>query len=247
MKQVYFLSDAHLGADSKLTSRQRELKLVRFLRAIKDQLSPTETGIVLLGDIFDFWYEWKYSVPNGFIRLLGTLAEMTDSGFNIFFLPGNHDQWTFGYLSMEVGIKVVPDPWTPEINSKKFFISHGHKVPPLSISERFTNALFESSIARRLFKLIHPDLGIWIAKKWSHTSRQNHPPSPPPKAIKKYENFVMQMENTNHYDFYIFAHLHYPIIKQIGKSTYVNTGDWLTHFTFAIFDGNTIKLQKWED
>ncbi len=246
MKYTYFISDAHLGADSKLSSTQRELKLVRFFKYIRDNHSPDETGIVLLVDIFDFWYEWKHAVPSGFVRVLGSLAEMTDSGFKIFFVPGNHDQWTFGYLSKEVGIAVVPDPWTPEINSKKFFISHGHKIPPLSFSERFTNALFESSIARKLFKLVHPDLGIWIAKKWSHTSRQNHPPTPPLNALEKYENFVKQMEEKNHYDFYIFAHLHYPIIKQIETSVYINIGDWLNHFTFAIFDGNTIKIQKWE-
>ncbi|NPA34602.1 MAG: UDP-2,3-diacylglucosamine diphosphatase [Chlorobi bacterium] len=247
MRYAFFISDAHLGTDAYTPSKQRELKLIKLLRYIQDRYPPKETNIILLGDIFDFWFEWKHSVPAGFVRLLGTLADLTDSGYKTYFLPGNHDQWTFGYLSEEVGIEVVPDPWTPELNSKKFFISHGHKIPPLTLSERLINTLFESSIARKMFKFVHPDLGIWIAKKWSHTSRQNHPDVPPRKALEKYEKFITQMEKRTHYDFYLFAHLHYPIIKRIGNSVYVNTGDWLTHFSFAIFDGNTIKLARWED
>lgn len=247
MRHAYFISDAHLGAHSKVPSQVREKRLIQLLSHIYETHKQEKAYIILLGDIWDFWFEWRHCIPAGFVRLMGTLALLTDSGFQVFFVPGNHDQWTFGYLERELGIKVVSDPWTFEYNSKKFFISHGHKIPPVPASEKLTNTLFESKVARKLFKLVHPDLGIWIAKKWSHTSRMHHPPEPPQEALERYEKFVEEMQSKTHYDFYVFAHLHYPIKKTIKGAIYVNTGDWLTHFTYAKFDGNTINLHKWGD
>ncbi len=243
IKSVFFLSDAHLGAETAIPSRRRERRLVRWLH----QVAPQADAIVFVGDILDFWYEWKHAVPQGFVRLLGAIAYWTDQGLPIYWIVGNHDQWIFDYLPREIGVRVIEGPWQVQWQGKTFYIDHGHHVPPHSLGERFTNALFESRLARHLFRLVHPDLGIAIARKWSHTSRMNHHRVPPPEALAKYERFVAQMEKQCHYDFYLFGHLHYPVQKQIGQAKYINLGDWLEHFTYAHFDGKDVKLLQWDD
>jgi len=241
---IYFLSDFHLGAPDYESSLLREKKIVGFLNEIKKDVSE----IYLLGDVFDFWFEYGKAVPKGYVRLLGKLAELSDAGIKLHYFTGNHDMWVFGYLEKELGAKIYREPVKREICGKKFYMAHGDGLGPADSGYKFIKSIFSSKICQWLFARIHPNLGIRIAEYWSAKSRiaaENIKFKGEKEWLIIHSKKILEKE---HYDYFIFGHRHMPLdYKLSDKSRYINLGEWLIHFSYAVFDGNNLELKYYRD
>jgi len=240
---VYFLSDAHLGSRVIKDPRAHEKKLVAWL----DMVKADAKAIYLLGDIFDFWYEYKTVVPKGYVRFLGKLAEMTDAGVEIHFLIGNHDIWTFGYLEKEIGLIVHKEAFTTQIGSKKFFLAHGDGLYVDKKGFGFIRKVFHSRLAQKLFRLVPAELGQEFGYTWSRKNREK---------ILHIENKFLGEENENlvvyakeyskdhDEDFMIFGHRHIALDLQLAnKKRVVVLGDFVGIFSYGVFDGENFSLE----
>jgi len=245
-KSIFFLSDFHLGAPNYESSLIREKKVVAFLDSIKDKASE----IFIVGDMFDFWYEYKRVVPKGYVRLLGKLAELTDAGIPMHFFLGNHDMWMRGYFEKELNIPVYHEPKVFERNGKKFFIGHGDGLGPGDHGYKFIKKVFRNPLCQWLFGFLHPSIGIGIANYFSRKSREKTGTSDEQFMGEDKEWLIIFSKEVlakEHYDYFIFGHRHYPLdLKLSGKSRYINLGDWISNFTYATFDGNDVALHQWE-
>ncbi len=238
---VYFASDFHLGNPDYETSRKREKLIVNWLDSIKHNA----TEIFLLGDIFEFWFEWKHVVPKYFVRFLGKLAELTDKGINVNFFAGNHDLWAKDYLAKEIGLKVYLKPQIFTLSGKNFYIFHGDGFSPKEKKYRFVKKfVFLNPFVQFVFgRILHPDLAFKIAMLFSDTS--NKTPDFNFENFPIFEN-AKQLFLQNNLDFIVMGHFHTAKtlnINNLGKL--VILGDWLTHFTYAQFDGEKIVLKKY--
>ena len=245
-KKVYFSSDNHLGAPTAAESKPREEKFVKWLDEIKEDAA----AIVLLGDLFDFWFEYKHVVPKGFVRTLGKLAQIKDSGIPVYFFVGNHDLWMNDYFEEELNIPVYHKPKEFEFNGKKFFVGHGDGLGPGDKGYKRMKKVFKNPFSKWLYRWLHPDLGVPLAQYFSVKN----------KAISGEEDMEFLGEEkewliqysrrkleSEHYDYFIFGHRHLPMEIQLNeRSTYINTGDWINHYTYAVFDGNELLLKKLE-
>lgn len=245
-KKIYFASDFHLGAPNTKQSLEREHKIIRWLESIADDAA----AIFLVGDIFDFWFEYKEVVPKGFIRFQGKIAELRGKNIPIYFFTGNHDMWMFGYFTEELGIPVFRKPQVLEVSGKKLYIAHGDGLGPGDHTYKFLKKLFENKICRWAFRQIHPDLGIRLAKAWSGKSRIQSTTSETDQFLGDDEwlwQYSKEVEEKTHHDFYVFGHRHLPI-DQLVKNTsrYINLGEWVKYFTYGVFDGKVFELKKWE-
>lgn len=236
-----------MGAPNYESSLIREKKVVAFLDSIKD----TAKEIFIVGDIFDFWYEYKNVVPKGYVRLLGKLAELTDRGIQIHFFLGNHDMWMSGYFERELNISVYSEPKVFERFGKKLYVGHGDGLGPGDEGYKFLKKIFRNPICQWLFGFAHPSIGIGVANYFSRKSRAKTGNSDEiflgedKEWLIIYCKEVLQKE---HFDYFIFGHRHLPLTIQLNeKSKYINLGDWIRHFTYAEFDGNNLELKKWED
>jgi len=242
-KKIYFASDFHLGAPDRESSSIRERKIVAWL----EQVRHDAHSIYLLGDIFDFWFEYKQAIPKGFIRLQGKLAELRDEGLPIYFFTGNHDMWMFDYFEREMGIVIYREPQILIVNDLKLLIGHGDGLGPGDSFYKLLKWFFNSGICQWLFARIHPNLGIAIAKYWSRRSRiANH------TRVEKFENegseflltYCRKLEEKEHYDFYVFGHRHLPLDLNVGeRSRYINLGEWVHFNTYAVLDGQSVELK----
>ncbi|MCB0654814.1 MAG: UDP-2,3-diacylglucosamine diphosphatase [Saprospiraceae bacterium] len=245
--QIYFASDFHLGVDARLTTREREKQIVRWLHHI----TPSCGHLYLVGDLFDFWFEYRRVIPKGFTRLLGALAEMRDQGIPITIFTGNHDLWMFGYLSEEIGVQVITNqPVRVEHNGKKFVIGHGDGLGPYDKGYKFLKKVFTNSLAQWCFARIHPDLGIRMARFWSGKSREANDQLELFKGLELewlYE-YACQEQLKDPVDYYLFGHRHLPINAGLpgGRARYINLGDWLYHNSYAQFDGEKLLLKYFE-
>ena len=243
-KKVYFASDNHLGAPSFKDSLPREKKFVTWLDSIKKDAG----AIFLMGDLFDFWFEYNTVVPKGFTRTLGKLAELTDSGIPITYFVGNHDLWMNGYFEEELNIPVYHNPQHYNINGVHFFIGHGDGLGPGDKGFKRMKKVFTNSFAKWLFKWLHPDLGVRLAQ---HLSINNKIISGDADAQFLGEDkewlvqYCRRKLETKHYDHFIFGHRHLPMeIDLDGGARYTNLGDWISYFTYAVFDGTSLTLEK---
>lgn len=244
-KKVYFISDFHLGVPDYEKSREREDKIVRWLTFIEQDVQI----LYLMGDVFDYWFEYKHAVPKGYVRLLGKLAQLADSGVEIHYFTGNHDMWVFDYLPMEIGMEIHRAPITKEYNGKKFFLGHGDGLGPGDHGYKFIKRVFANPLAQWLFARIHPNAGIGMMKYFSKTSRIATGNSDEiylgddKEWLIIFSKEVLQKE---HFDYFIFGHRHLPLDKQLGNnSRYINLGEWLNHQTYAMFDGSNVQLLKY--
>jgi UDP-2,3-diacylglucosamine hydrolase len=240
--KIYFASDFHLGVPDHATSRHREDKIVRWLDSIRSDASE----IYLLGDIFDFWFEYATVIPKGFIRLQGKLAELSDQGIRITMFKGNHDMWMFEYFTRELGIRIISDELLLERGGKRFFLHHGDGLGPGDRSYKLLKGFFRSRFCQWLFARLHPNLGVGIAQRWSMSSRI---------ANDKKETFVSdeqewlvrysrELLTREHFDYLIFGHRHLPLdIPLQDNSRYVNLGEWINHCSYAVFDGRELELK----
>lgn len=246
-KKIFFLSDFHLGVPDYKCSLIREKKIVAFLNSIQH----TAKEIFIVGDMFDFWYEYKKVAPKGYIRLLGKLAELTDAGIPVHFFIGNHDMWMSGYFEQELNIPVYHEPKVFERNGLKLYIGHGDGLGPGDFGYKFIKKVFRNKICQFLFGIIHPDWGIGLANYFSKKSREKTGTSDEHFLGEDKEWLVQFCRTTlekEHFDYFIFGHRHYPLDYILNeKSHYINLGDWINHFTYAVLDENKLELKKWEE
>jgi len=246
-KKIYFLSDFHLGAPDEKSSLVREKKLVRFF----DNIRHDAAQIFIVGDIFDFWYEYKEVVPRGYVRLLGKLAELTDAGIPIHFFVGNHDMWMHDYFQKELNISVYFEPKVFEFNQKIFYIGHGDGLGPGDHGYKFIKKIFRNPLCQWAFGQLHPTWGIGMANYFSRKSRVKTGNSDEIFLGEDKEWLILycrEILEQKHYDYFIFGHRHFPLdFKLSADSRYINLGDWIRNFTYASFDGKDMELKKWND
>ena len=245
-KKVYFLSDFHLGAPNVSESRKREDRLVRFL-----QDARKDAGIIfIVGDIFDFWFEYKTVVPKGFVRILGTLAQIADEGIQLHIFTGNHDLWMQDYLSKELNAKLYFEPQTFTIQNKQFLIGHGDGLGPGDEGYKRLKKIFTNPICQWLFRWLHPDAGIQLANYFSRKSRAKTGNADELFLGEDKEWLILytkEKAKTMAVDYFIFGHRHYAIdLKISDKSRYINLGDWIRLNSYAVFDGTDLQLLTWE-
>jgi UDP-2,3-diacylglucosamine hydrolase len=245
-KKIYFASDFHLGVPTFELSLAREKKIVRWLDSIKHDAEE----IYLVGDIFDFWWEYKYTIPKGQTRLLGKIAELTDGGIPVHFFTGNHDLWMKDYFIQELGVTVNHDPIKKIYNNKSFLIGHGDGLGPGDGWYKFLKKCFKNPFLIWCFKTLHPNFGFWIARRSSKRSRittgdsDKHFLGDDNEWLMTYCKEQLKKEHT---DFFIFGHRHLPLdLKASETSRYINLGEWINYCSYAVFDGNNVELKTFE-
>ncbi len=242
-KKIYFLSDFHLGAPNAAESLIREKKVVSFLESIR----TTAAAIFIVGDIFDFWFEYNNVVPKGYVRLLGKMAELSDAGIPIHVFVGNHDMWMSGYFEQEMNIPVYHEPRVFSWNNKQFLIGHGDGLGPGDHGYKFIKKIFRNPICKKLFGLLHPAVGIALANYFSRKSREKTGNADEIFLGEDKEWLIIyakEVIKTTPYDYLIFGHRHFPLdLKLSDKSHYINLGDWIRNFTYAEFNGSDLTLK----
>jgi UDP-2,3-diacylglucosamine hydrolase len=244
-KNIYFVSDLHLGFPDYEKSLIREKLFVQWM----DEIKHHAKALFLVGDIFDFWWEWKYVCPRGFVRFLGKLAEFHDMyNIPVHFFIGNHDIWIFDYLPAETGIILHKKPLETEIDGKKFFISHGDGLGPYDKGYRILNKIFNCKFLQWWFSRLHPNFAFSMAYAWSRSNRKKH--ANPQFMGEEKEWLILYSKSlleTKNIDFFIYGHRHIPVDVKIGAfSRYINLGDWLENFTYGVFDGINFTLKHYK-
>jgi UDP-2,3-diacylglucosamine hydrolase len=240
-KNIYFASDFHLGAPTYQESRAREKRIVSWLREIE----PTCSELFLMGDVFDFWFEYGKVIPKGFIRLQGKLAEMSDSGIKIYFFKGNHDMWVNDYFTKEMGIEIVSDELIIERGGKKFYLHHGDGLGPGDRKYKFLRKVFRNKFCQWLFSLLPPRIGLFVANGWSLKSKKRVNATQPFLGVANewLAIFAKEQLAKEHFDYFIFGHRHLPLDLELSDRTrYINTGEWMNHNSYAVFDGQELSL-----
>ncbi|MFC3198343.1 UDP-2,3-diacylglucosamine diphosphatase [Parapedobacter deserti] len=242
--KIYFTSDFHLGAHPLATTRGRESRIVQWLDSIKADADE----LYLMGDVFDFWFEYATVVPKGYIRFLGKLAELADLGVKITFFKGNHDMWMFSYLKDELSAVIVDNELTIERGGKTFYLHHGDGLGPGDRKYKLLKKIFRSRLCQWLFARLHPNLGISIAQRWSAHSRlasggQEIFLGEDQEWLVVYAKSILEKQ---HYDYFIFGHRHLPLEVDLPHgSKYINLGEWINYNTYAVFDGERLRLKEW--
>lgn len=244
-KKVYFASDFHLGTPSHAASRNREDLIVRWLKSIQADCQV----LFLVGDIFDFWFEYHDVIPKGFIRLQGQLATMADAGIRIIFYTGNHDMWMFGYFKQELGAEVIRiQPQSYQIGNHSFLIGHGDGLGPGDASHKLLKKVFENRLCQRAFAFLHPYIGMGIATRWSKSSRASNLKKEHLLSVESewLYAYCKAEEAKHHHDYYVFGHRHLPMDVEVPSaqpSRYVNLGEWFGHCSYAVYDGTSLDLR----
>ncbi|MGC4128616.1 MAG: UDP-2,3-diacylglucosamine diphosphatase [Bergeyella sp.] len=247
LKKIYFASDQHFGAPTPAESKKREEKFIRWLDSIKADAQV----LFLMGDLFDFWHEWKYVVPKGFVRVLGKIAELKDSGIEIYFFVGNHDLWMKNYFEEEFGIPVYFEKRIYEISGKKFLLAHGDGLGPGDKGYKRMKKLFTNPLAQWAFRWLHPDIAMKIAVYMS-TKNKLISGEEDKQFLGEDKEFLIiyskEKLKKEHFDYFVYGHRHLPMVLDLGQdSKYVNLGDWISYFTYGVFDGENFELKTFED
>lgn len=242
---IYFASDMHLGYPSFSEGRERERLFCTWL----DSIAPQAEALYLLGDIFDFWYEYRHVVPKGYTRFLGRIAALTDSGIPVHLFTGNHDVWMFDYLPDELGVTLHSEPLLLELGDKRLMLHHGDGLGSADRGYRLMKRCFRSRTLQWLFAhLLHPDLSQWIGHTWSRHSRSSKPLTHPfGGEAERITQFARQTLEHQHIDYFVFGHWHSPVAYPLNdRSTLVVLGDWLVSNTYAQWDGHGLELRRFE-
>jgi UDP-2,3-diacylglucosamine hydrolase len=249
-KKIYFASDFHFGIPDRASSLMRESLFVRWL----DQVVHDASAIYLMGDLFDFWFEYKTAVPKGYVRLLGKLAEVADAGVAIHLFRGNHDMWAFDYLQTEIGIQLHRDPEIVSLGGKQFYLAHGDGLGPGDHGYKMIKKIFQSPINQFLFRWLHPDWGMRMGLYWSRKSRYANQSK---ENSVQYDIDLVNSRLVVHskevlaghpgIHFFVYGHCHVPLEIEIGENCkQISLGDWISNFTYAVFDGEDLKICKFE-
>jgi UDP-2,3-diacylglucosamine hydrolase len=240
--KIYFASDFHLGLDHIFPSKEREIKIVQWLDTIKSDCAE----LYLVGDVFDYWFEYKTVVPKGCMRLLGKLCEMSDQGIKIHLFTGNHDMWIFDYFTKEIGLEMHYQPINVSYHGKAFHIAHGDGLGPADYGYKFIKKIFTNPICQWLFHRLHPNFGLWLMKKTSHTSRMTDDEDvkitdPEKEWLVQYSNDYVKGHAV---DYFVYGHRHHPMTYQLKNSEakVIYLGDWLTHFTYLRVSEGGVEL-----
>ena len=246
-KNVYFISDAHLGSWALEHRRMQERRLVRFLDDIKDKAQ----AVYMLGDMFDYWYEYKYVVPKGYTRFLGKVSELTDMGVEVHYFIGNHDIWMYGYLEQECGVILHKEPMTLEIMGKEFFLAHGDGMGDPSRTFRFMRGLFRNKFCQFLFSLLPTRWSMPLGMSWAKKSMEDHRLA----GVDKYlgEDMEFQVVYAKNYlkthpnlNYFIFGHRHIELDLMLTHSCRLMIiGDWISQFTYVVFDGKSLTMNNY--
>jgi len=245
-KRIYFASDVHLGHPNVEEARWRETLFVKWLDEIKNDAAE----LYLVGDIFDFWFEYKRVAPRGFVRTLGKIAEITDAGIPVHFFTGNHDVWVFDYLPTELGVILHREPFETELLGKKFYIAHGDGLGPGDVSYKLLKIAFTSKFLQWCFSRLHPNFAFGLAHTWSNSSRdakgleaEKFHGEDKELLFQHAKNVVQQ----KHFDYLVFGHRHLMVNMPVNESSiYINLGDWLYNFSYGVFDGQNFELHKYK-
>lgn len=245
-KKIYFVSDCHFGIPDREKSLVREKLLVKWLEEIKHNTEE----LYILGDLFDYWFEYKSVVPRGYSRLFGKLSEIADSGIKIYYFTGNHDMWMFGYLEQELGLQIIRQPVEKNIRGKEFYIGHGDGLGPGDYGYKFLKKIFKCRLCQWLFARLHPNFATAIG--W-HVSRRSRLSRGDTDQIYRGDEgeylliYSKEKLKEKHFDFFVFGHRHLPLdIPLSENSRYINTGDWFYNFTYGEFDGKEFYLKKYQ-
>ena len=247
MKNIYFLSDAHLGSRALQHTRQQERRLVRFL----DEIKPKAEAVYLLGDMFDFWFEYGTVVPKGYTRFLGKISELTDSGVEVHFFTGNHDIWAWEYLVEECGVVLHREPMTLSIADQTFYIGHGDGLGDRDLKFRFIRTIFHNRLCQRMFRWVHPDLGVAFGLRWAKHSRLTHGEGgEPPYMGEDREPLVLFAKEYLHshpdVNYFLFGHRHIELdLMLTHQCRLLILGDWISQFTYAVFDGERLYMENY--
>lgn len=244
-QKVYFVSDAHFGLPNREESLVRERKMIQWV----EETRVDAAAYFLVGDIFDYWWEYKRSVPSGFVRLLAKFAELVESGIPVHFFWGNHDMWCrHNYFASELGWTVHQNELEVQINNKLFFIHHGDGLGGKDVGYNLLKWGFRNKFLQWGFSQLHPDFGQWLGHTWSsHRKYGQHENVFYNEGEFLVDHARAKLKN-KHYDFFVHGHRHTPVVYKLSEqSAYVNTGDWLQHFTYGVFDGNFFHLLNYPE
>lgn len=239
--ELYFASDFHFGVPNPEASKTREREAVRWL----NQIADSAAAVFLVGDLFDFWFEYKFTAPKGYTRFLGKIAELTDAGIPVYTFLGNHDMWQFGYLEQEVGVTLFKDKCRFDFQEKRFFIAHGDGLGPGDHGYKFIKKVFRNPINQWLFARLHPNLSFGMANYWSGKSRQHNQESPVFLGDQEFlYQYCLRQLNEDPADYYIFGHRHLPLDVPLpgSSSRYINLGEWFNKKTYGHFDGHEMAV-----
>ncbi|WP_395050922.1 UDP-2,3-diacylglucosamine diphosphatase [Flavobacterium sp.] len=243
-KKIYFASDQHFGAPTPELSFPREQKFVAWL----DEIKGDAEAIFLLGDLFDFWFEYKTVVPKGFIRVLGKLAEIRDCGIPIYFFVGNHDLWMDDYFEKVLDIPIYRENQEYTFSNKTFLIGHGDGKGPGDIGYKRMKKVFTNPLSKWLFRWLHPDIGVRLGHYLSVKNKLISGDEDVKFLGEENEWLILYSKRkleTKHYNYLVFGHRHLPLKVTVGEnSEYINLGDWIGYFTYGVFDGETFELKK---
>jgi UDP-2,3-diacylglucosamine hydrolase len=249
-KKIYFASDFHLGAPNFSESLKREKTICKWLDFIKKDAQL----LFLVGDLFDFWFEHKTTIPKGHTRFLGKMAELADAGIEIIIFTGNHDMWMRDYFQIEFGAKIYRNPQSYLINGQKFYVGHGDGLGPGDYPYKLLKKIFENSFCKFLFgNLLHPNLSLKLGYLWANHSWKKHDKEKDVYVFKSLKDeilfqYCLQSQTNKTYDFYVFGHRHYTFDEAlIPSGRYINLGDWIKFQSFACFDGQNLKLEIWDN
>ncbi|MEO1436298.1 MAG: UDP-2,3-diacylglucosamine diphosphatase [Bacteroidota bacterium] len=248
MKKVYFASDFHLGVPNQAESREREKRIIRWM----DQIETETSQLYLVGDVFDFWFEYRKAVPKGYVRLLGKLAEWADGGIPIDYFTGNHDLWMFRYFEEELGIPTHRAPIMRKHGEKTFLIGHGDGLGPGDFGYKRLKKVFTNKWCQKMFGSLHPNIGIQLASFYSGKSREQNEKEPDHFLGKDkewlYQYAEKKLQRQPDIDYFIFGHRHLPLDLTLSnqRSRYLNLGEWINFNSFAVYDGQEIELQFFE-
>lgn len=243
---IYFASDFHLGVAARVSSREREAQLVAWMEAIRQDAE----AVYLVGDLFEFWFEWKKVIPKGYVRFLGKIAQLVDEGISVHVFTGNHDMWLFDYLETEIGVTLHRDPLTIEAQGKRILIGHGDGLGPGDYGYKRLKRLFRNPFAQWLLARAHPNLTMQVAYYWSGHSRSTQPAEDQFLGADK-EWLIAYCERKlatdPSIDYFIFGHRHLPIDHRLsnGHSRYLNLGEWLHYNSYVKLENGIGELLYW--
>ena len=241
--RIYFASDLHLGMQPADDSLRREKLFVEWMEEIRSDARE----LWLLGDVFDYWFEYKKVVPRGFTRFLGTLASLSDDGVEIHLLPGNHDIWVFDYLTTEIKMQVHRKSLRREWNKHKFYLGHGDGLHPGDLGYKMLQGIFKNRMVQWFYARIHPNGSMAFAQWWSKKSRKKHGALGSFMGVENEHQLQFarkELEKHPDIEYFVFGHRHIPYDIHIdNNSRVICLGDWIGNFTYGIFDGQELRLE----
>ena len=240
MEKIYFISDLHFGAGTEKIETSKMNKLFSFL----DYINHPTTKLFIVGDLFDFWFEYKHVIPKQNFHIFFQFFQLIKNGVQVHFLPGNHDYWTTDFFQNQIGFVMHPETTEVEFQSKKLFLFHGDGILKKDKGYRFLKKIFRNRFNIAAYRWLHPDIGVPLAKLTSHTSRQ-YTANSEFNEESDYIDFAMEKFKQG-FDYVVLGHSHQPSIKIFNNNAVINLGDWMNHFSYGLLSDGKLSLNYWK-